>query len=79
MLRLTARHADAWNTAWFGQPDDRADHSIGSSCISRSTNPRFCDSDLEADALMLPALAVQFAVRELNRDAYRPAAHGAAS
>ena len=23
MLRLTARHADAWNTAWFGEPDDR--------------------------------------------------------
>jgi probable F420-dependent oxidoreductase len=23
MLRLTARHADAWNTAWFGFPDER--------------------------------------------------------
>src|SRR4029079_9280111 len=23
MLDLTARHADAWNTAWFGEPDDR--------------------------------------------------------
>jgi probable F420-dependent oxidoreductase len=23
MLRLTARHADAWNTAWFGAPDAR--------------------------------------------------------
>lgn len=23
MLRLTARHADAWQTAWFGRPDDR--------------------------------------------------------
>jgi probable F420-dependent oxidoreductase len=23
MLRLVARHADAWNTAWFGKPDDR--------------------------------------------------------
>jgi alkanesulfonate monooxygenase SsuD/methylene tetrahydromethanopterin reductase-like flavin-dependent oxidoreductase (luciferase family) len=22
MLRLTARHADAWNTAWFGAPDE---------------------------------------------------------
>jgi alkanesulfonate monooxygenase SsuD/methylene tetrahydromethanopterin reductase-like flavin-dependent oxidoreductase (luciferase family) len=22
MLRLTARHADAWNTAWYGLPDD---------------------------------------------------------
>jgi alkanesulfonate monooxygenase SsuD/methylene tetrahydromethanopterin reductase-like flavin-dependent oxidoreductase (luciferase family) len=23
MLRLTARHAEAWNTAWFGHPDNR--------------------------------------------------------
>jgi probable F420-dependent oxidoreductase len=23
MLRLTARHADAWNAAWFGRPDER--------------------------------------------------------
>ncbi len=23
MLRLTARHADLWNTAWFGAPDDQ--------------------------------------------------------
>ena len=23
MLELTARHADAWNLAWFGYPDER--------------------------------------------------------
>lgn len=23
MLRLTARHAEAWNTGWYGMPDDR--------------------------------------------------------
>src|SRR5438094_198881 len=23
MLRLTARYADAWNTAWYGRPNDR--------------------------------------------------------
>jgi len=23
MMRLVARHADSWNTAWFGMPDDR--------------------------------------------------------
>jgi probable F420-dependent oxidoreductase len=23
ILRLTARYADGWNTAWYGQPDDR--------------------------------------------------------
>ena len=29
MLRLTARHADAWNTAWFGAPDDRLRERLG--------------------------------------------------
>jgi probable F420-dependent oxidoreductase len=28
MLRLTAEHADAWNTAWFGAPDERLDTAI---------------------------------------------------
>ena len=42
-------------------------------------DPRFCDSDLEADAIMLIILAVQRAVRELNRDACRPAVQDAAS
>jgi luciferase-type oxidoreductase len=23
MLRITAKHADAWNTAWYGMPDER--------------------------------------------------------
>jgi hypothetical protein len=23
MLRLTARYADAWNTAWYGMPEDK--------------------------------------------------------
>lgn len=23
MMRITARHADAWNTAWYGMPDER--------------------------------------------------------
>jgi alkanesulfonate monooxygenase SsuD/methylene tetrahydromethanopterin reductase-like flavin-dependent oxidoreductase (luciferase family) len=29
MLRLTARHADAWNTAWFGAPDERLRRRLG--------------------------------------------------
>jgi probable F420-dependent oxidoreductase len=29
MLRLTARHADAWQTAWFGLPDDRFRERLG--------------------------------------------------
>jgi FMNH2-dependent dimethyl sulfone monooxygenase len=28
MLRLTARHADAWNTAWFGRPDERLEERL---------------------------------------------------
>jgi alkanesulfonate monooxygenase SsuD/methylene tetrahydromethanopterin reductase-like flavin-dependent oxidoreductase (luciferase family) len=28
MLRLTAEHADAWNTAWFGMPDDRLERRV---------------------------------------------------
>jgi probable F420-dependent oxidoreductase len=28
MLRLTARYADAWNTAWFGSPDDRLNQRL---------------------------------------------------
>jgi alkanesulfonate monooxygenase SsuD/methylene tetrahydromethanopterin reductase-like flavin-dependent oxidoreductase (luciferase family) len=29
MLRLTARHADAWNTAWYGSPDERLRERLG--------------------------------------------------
>jgi alkanesulfonate monooxygenase SsuD/methylene tetrahydromethanopterin reductase-like flavin-dependent oxidoreductase (luciferase family) len=28
MMRLTARHADAWNTAWFGEPDGRLERQL---------------------------------------------------
>jgi len=28
MLRLTARHADAWNTAWYGPSDERLDGQL---------------------------------------------------
>lgn len=28
MLRLTARYADAWNTAWYGVPGDRVRHQL---------------------------------------------------
>ena len=28
MLRLTARYADAWNTAWFGPPDERLHRAV---------------------------------------------------
>jgi FMNH2-dependent dimethyl sulfone monooxygenase len=28
LLRLVARHADAWNTAWFGAPDERLESRL---------------------------------------------------
>jgi len=28
MLRLTARYADAWNTAWYAAPDERLDRQL---------------------------------------------------
>jgi probable F420-dependent oxidoreductase len=28
MLQLTARHADAWNTAWYGAPDERLQENL---------------------------------------------------
>ena len=29
MMRLTAEWADAWNTAWYGAPDDRVEERLG--------------------------------------------------
>src|SRR5688572_1561297 len=42
MLRLTARHADAWQTAWFGLPDERfADRlaRLGVACSAEGRDP----------------------------------------
>jgi alkanesulfonate monooxygenase SsuD/methylene tetrahydromethanopterin reductase-like flavin-dependent oxidoreductase (luciferase family) len=42
MLRLTARHADAWQTAWFGLPDERYaerhDHLLAA-CDAEARDP----------------------------------------
>lgn len=46
MLRLTAEHADAWNTAWFGMPDDRLAQRLAemrAACADRERDP----ADLE--------------------------------
>ena len=41
VLRLVARHADAWNTAWFGLPDERvAPAPRGPSRRMRGRRPR---------------------------------------
>ncbi len=42
MLRLTAEHADAWNTAWFGAPDDRLAQRLGdmrAACTAAGRDP----------------------------------------
>lgn len=42
MLDLTARHADAWNLAWFGQPDERLARVRGdldAACIAAGRDP----------------------------------------
>lgn len=42
MLDLTARHADAWNLAWFGMPDDRwrgVREQLAAACVAAGRDP----------------------------------------
>jgi len=42
MLELTARHADAWNLAWFGLPDERLGRvrgELAAACTSVGRDP----------------------------------------
>jgi probable F420-dependent oxidoreductase len=42
MLELTARHADAWNLAWFGEPDERlasARADLAAACAAVGRDP----------------------------------------
>jgi len=42
MLDLTARHADAWNLAWFGMPDDRwrrVRDQLAAACVAAGRDP----------------------------------------
>jgi alkanesulfonate monooxygenase SsuD/methylene tetrahydromethanopterin reductase-like flavin-dependent oxidoreductase (luciferase family) len=42
MLELTARHADAWNIAWFGAPDERwrgARADLEAACVAVGRDP----------------------------------------
>jgi alkanesulfonate monooxygenase SsuD/methylene tetrahydromethanopterin reductase-like flavin-dependent oxidoreductase (luciferase family) len=42
MLELTARHADAWNMAWFGAPDERwarARQELAAACAAVGRDP----------------------------------------
>ena len=42
MLELTARHADAWNLAWFGEPDERwatSRRALEAACVAVGRDP----------------------------------------
>jgi alkanesulfonate monooxygenase SsuD/methylene tetrahydromethanopterin reductase-like flavin-dependent oxidoreductase (luciferase family) len=42
MLELTARHADAWNLAWFGEPDERwatTRQALEEACLAVGRDP----------------------------------------
>ncbi len=46
MLELTARHADAWNLAWFGEPSDRfhtVRAALGEACETVGRDPATID------------------------------------
>jgi alkanesulfonate monooxygenase SsuD/methylene tetrahydromethanopterin reductase-like flavin-dependent oxidoreductase (luciferase family) len=60
MLRLTARWADAWNTAWYGAPGDDVRHALAA-----------FDAALEAEGR--PAVAVRRTVGVDVRDTSSPA------
>jgi alkanesulfonate monooxygenase SsuD/methylene tetrahydromethanopterin reductase-like flavin-dependent oxidoreductase (luciferase family) len=73
MLRLTARHADAWQTAWFGRPDDRyrkRHAGLLAACTAEGRDPATVeitvgvtvDETPDADALPLDAAAIASAL-----------------
>ena len=46
MLELTARHADAWNLAWFGEPSERFEtvrSALGEACATVGRDPATLD------------------------------------
>jgi len=49
MLELTARHADAWNMAWFGEPDERlatVRADLAAACAAVGRDPSTLDITL---------------------------------
>jgi alkanesulfonate monooxygenase SsuD/methylene tetrahydromethanopterin reductase-like flavin-dependent oxidoreductase (luciferase family) len=63
MLELTARHADAWNLAWFGLPDERlaaARADLHEACTAVGRDPATLDITVGLNVRfddLLPALA----------------------
>lgn len=61
MLRLTARHADAWQTAWFGRPDERyreRHENLLAACAAEGRDPATLDVTVGVSAEASPASGV---------------------
>jgi alkanesulfonate monooxygenase SsuD/methylene tetrahydromethanopterin reductase-like flavin-dependent oxidoreductase (luciferase family) len=63
MLELTARHADAWNLAWFGEPDERwatTRQALEAACAAVGRDPATLERTVGVtvrypDLMVLPA------------------------
>ena len=70
MLRLTARHADQWQTAWFGLPDDRWSErrdGLLEACRSEQRDPDTVELTVGIDVLK-PGDSAREAARSLALD-----------
>jgi hypothetical protein len=67
MLRLTAQHADAWNTAWFGFPDERS--------LGRIADVRAACEEVGRDPATLE-ITVGLTIDTKTSDPGRPGASG---
>jgi probable F420-dependent oxidoreductase len=82
MLRLTARYADAWNTAWFGLPDERLRQRMAAletalahegrdpSTLRRTVGVEVLDADLTNSDVGESVLATSAAALARAIDAY---------
>jgi alkanesulfonate monooxygenase SsuD/methylene tetrahydromethanopterin reductase-like flavin-dependent oxidoreductase (luciferase family) len=61
MLELTARHADAWNIAWFGAPDDRwrgARADLDAACAAVGRDPASLERTIGVNVIYPDLVAV---------------------
>jgi alkanesulfonate monooxygenase SsuD/methylene tetrahydromethanopterin reductase-like flavin-dependent oxidoreductase (luciferase family) len=70
MLELTARHADAWNLAWFGLPDERlaaARADLHEACTAVGRDPATLRVNMVTDVLK-PGDVKEFRVLTVDED-----------
>jgi alkanesulfonate monooxygenase SsuD/methylene tetrahydromethanopterin reductase-like flavin-dependent oxidoreductase (luciferase family) len=71
MLELTARHADAWNLAWFGEPNERlatVRSDLAAACAAVGRDPASLDI----------TVGINVRYPDLATDAYPVGTEGAA-